>query len=470
VKITVNLDTQAIITQPSPLRFKAGCFNPVELGFTRGSQSVPLPDGAVIEFALKPRNQWTGGLLAYLNAFVPAAGNLYLGTLNCATAALMTALGLSDQVPANDVANLDASAEVSWSFGGQKFRSVTFPATVETPLIGGNAATSPDPELYPAPADVARKSDIPQLPVFGTAASLNAGVSNGVATLGQDGKVPPEQLPAMPHVTSIKVVSVSDAAGRLALTQTQLNVGDLVEQTDTLAVYQVLDATLLNQEAGYVLIGTRSLATTGTLGDGLLAFWKLDEESTVRGDATGNGNALSDTNGVGFTSGKLGNAAYFNGSNSLSTNTTFDTSQSYTICCWAKTDATGGYQKVVEVDGASSQTQLEAWGDGFNGPFFQPANNVQLTIPGFVGDTQPHFLTCAYNAATGVASFYIDGQKSTQDGLMGIGQPGYLGIGGATSDPLTGWVDEVGVWNRALSDEEIAQLYNNGNGLAYPFP
>ena len=118
MRITVSLDTQAVITQPSPLRFKAGCFNPVEVAFTRGSQSVPLPDGAVIEFALKPRNQWTGGLLAYLNAFTPGAGSIYTGSLNCASVAMLRALGLSDEVPANDIANLDASAEVTWSFGG----------------------------------------------------------------------------------------------------------------------------------------------------------------------------------------------------------------------------------------------------------------------------------------------------------------------------------------------------------------
>ncbi|MCX6968095.1 MAG: hypothetical protein NTZ46_10045 [Verrucomicrobia bacterium] len=57
MKITVNLDTQAVITQPAPLRFKAGCFNPVEISFTRNSQPVPLPEGAVIEYALKPRKQ-----------------------------------------------------------------------------------------------------------------------------------------------------------------------------------------------------------------------------------------------------------------------------------------------------------------------------------------------------------------------------------------------------------------------------
>lgn len=29
-------------------------------------------------------------------------------------------------------------------------------------------------------------------------------------------------------------------------------------------------------------------------------------------------------------------------------------------------------------------------------------------------------------------------------------------------------MDEVGVWSRALSSAEIAQLYNSGSGLSYP--
>jgi len=192
VKITVSLDTQSVITQPSPLRFKGGCFNPVEIGFTRGSQSVPLPDGAVIEFSIKPKNQWTGGLLAYLNTFTPAAGNLYSGSLNCASSALLSALGLSDQVPANDVAQVDASAEVTWSFDGQKFRSVTFSVTIESPLTDDLPVATPNPELYPLPSEVARKSDIAAL---GSASRLNAGIPNGVATLDGSGKLTGTQVP-----------------------------------------------------------------------------------------------------------------------------------------------------------------------------------------------------------------------------------------------------------------------------------
>lgn len=242
MKITVNLDTQAVISQPSPLRFKGGCFNPVEIGFTRGSQSVPLPDGAVIEFSIKPKNQWTGGLLAYLNAFTPASGNIYSGSLNCATAALLAALGLSDQVPANDVAQVDASAEVTWSFGGQKFRSVTFTATIEAPITDSNAAASPDPELYPAPSEVARKSDIP---VVGTAAKLDAGTPNGTATLDGTGKLTGTQVPAsvalksdiVPTGSNRIVIANRFSLGSLPATDvngnqiTDVNVGDVVHQT-----------------------------------------------------------------------------------------------------------------------------------------------------------------------------------------------------------------------------------------------
>ncbi len=64
VKITVSSDSQTVITQPSPLRIKAGRFAVVGIEFTQVSWSVSLPQGTVIEFAIKPRNLWTGGWVA----------------------------------------------------------------------------------------------------------------------------------------------------------------------------------------------------------------------------------------------------------------------------------------------------------------------------------------------------------------------------------------------------------------------
>jgi hypothetical protein len=41
--------------------------------------------------------------------------------------------------------------------------------------------------------------------------------------------------------------------------------------------------------------------------------------------------------------------------------------------------------------------------------------------------------------------------------------------GTSSSYAFTGVVDDIAVYNRTLSASEISQLYNSGNGLAYPF-
>ncbi len=37
-------------------------------------------------------------------------------------------------------------------------------------------------------------------------------------------------------------------------------------------------------------------------------------------------------------------------------------------------------------------------------------------------------------------------------------------------DSLNGSMDEFGIWNRGLTDNEVLELYNSGNALRYPFP
>jgi len=46
----------------------------------------------------------------------------------------------------------------------------------------------------------------------------------------------------------------------------------------------------------------------------------------------------------------------------------------------------------------------------------------------------------------------------------------YLSLGGhapITDWSLNGWIDEIGIWNRSLTESEIAKLYNSGNGLSF---
>jgi hypothetical protein len=44
-----------------------------------------------------------------------------------------------------------------------------------------------------------------------------------------------------------------------------------------------------------------------------------------------------------------------------------------------------------------------------------------------------------------------------------------IGIQSNGSFPLNGFVDAVGVWDRVLPSGDLETMYNNGDGLEYPF-
>ena len=75
-----------------------------------------------------------------------------------------------------------------------------------------------------------------------------------------------------------------------------------------------------------------------------------------------------------------------------------------------------------------------------------------------------------YNGST--TRFFVDNQQvfsREQTGLTVADQNGVpFTIGGLDDDSsrsFLGDMDAVGIWNRALSDSEVAALYNSGNGL-----
>ena len=70
----------------------------------------------------------------------------------------------------------------------------------------------------------------------------------------------------------------------------------------------------------------------------------------------------------------------------------------------------------------------------------------------------------------GVRRYFYDSYST--DVIVGDiyspGWPDQFFIGNGSGNYLVqGMMDEVGVWSRALSADEIALLYNSGSGLAY---
>jgi hypothetical protein len=224
------------------------------------------------------------------------------------------------------------------------------------------------------------------------------------------------------------------------------------------------------------------------LSDGLIAYWKFDETSGTRSDATGNGNQLVEVSGsVPYEVGKIGNAAYIN--NGIPTGWLETTNPNFYIGTGARTYSTWmgwGVNNVGYQWGIMSKES-----DDYSGPilFYLEQNNTITSRFSTSGDTWDQSFTSDITPETGtyyhlaititgtlvdtpMLTFYVNG--SVYDSQT-YSQP-LLGSGNLTFgeyDPFSfsynGVFDETGVWNRKLSDLEILSLYNSGAGRTYPF-
>jgi len=79
-----------------------------------------------------------------------------------------------------------------------------------------------------------------------------------------------------------------------------------------------------------------------------------------------------------------------------------------------------------------------------------------------------HHIIASYDNATETFKIYIDGIEKASEQFPGFGSIGtntkytYLGIFRDVAHWLIGREDEVGIWNRAITADEVSALYNNG--------
>lgn len=193
---------------------------------------------------------------------------------------------------------------------------------------------------------------------------------------------------------------------------------------------------------------------------GAIACWPLDETAGVRVDATGNGHDLTDNNGTGYATGKFGNAASFAGDGSY-LSAPLAMSGNMTVAFLMK-------GKAVVSDGGSWPTlDIQVTNvEGVDVLVFASVQNAYSpsisTIPINDGHWHQVVLTIAANG----------GYQALIDNISQIWVDwGSCSITQLILNPFneTGLIDQVCVWPRILSSDEIASLYNSGNFLAYPF-
>lgn len=196
------------------------------------------------------------------------------------------------------------------------------------------------------------------------------------------------------------------------------------------------------------------------LTDNIISYYKLDGNSN---DSVGSNNG-TDTN-ISYVNGKIEQSASLN--NSHSSQITFGTQQTITtLSFWCNltqvVDGTSGYTLFRATSPDHTLQAAPTTGkiliyDGSN----RTANNTWIT-----GSWVNYVFVYTTSGGNGY-NIYLNG--SFLEKLSTGGQLQFNQIGRSGNFSMEGYIDEIGIWSRALTTDEITELYNNGSGLQYPF-
>jgi hypothetical protein len=222
-------------------------------------------------------------------------------------------------------------------------------------------------------------------------------------------------------------------------------------------------------------------ASGGTLTTGLVSYWNMQGNSN---DYYGSNNGTDTSVSYGTSYGKVAQGANFGGSAYSDMGNVIDQSGSspFSIAAWFKTIQTGNSALVGKEQNATSPYLGYMLGIGdTTGNAGKVDFIIETTASSYIwkqvttayNDGNWHLAIATYSGNQNVSGIilYVDGtaQSTTQSSVTTItgsasnSFPFQIGARQGT-DNYIGSVDEVGFWSKALSTQEITDLYNGGAG------
>ncbi len=213
------------------------------------------------------------------------------------------------------------------------------------------------------------------------------------------------------------------------------------------------------------IVPRSQVAAISGAGSGLVAHYSFDEGvGTIAGDISGNGSTGMLTNGPTWTAGKISGALSFDGSDDRVMVSSQTLPTQFTISAWLYNPANNVYETIFAIGKdrqfSISNGFLAYWnGSGSEYPFGTvPNGSWQHVVFTYDGSALRGYLN---GSAIGVP--LEQGTPSVSD-IMAIGA-WYNGSGGY-EDFFSGSLDDVRVYNRALSTSEISELYSYTGGTS----
>ncbi len=206
---------------------------------------------------------------------------------------------------------------------------------------------------------------------------------------------------------------------------------------------------------------------------GLAAYFPFDGDAK---DYSGGGHDASASGGT-FVAGKLGQAYSFTSGTYVAVPAGFSVSGARTICAWVQPNSASGAGLPVVVGGMSGSADyfgIQPTGET-NAPCGSPGfmywNNSQYGCQNYTASALPGswtFVCYGWDGGSHTLYFTTPTNNGTNQGnmyfwgLVTIGSTAFSDS--ATQSVFSGAIDEVSIWNVALTNAQMTTLYNGGAG------